>query len=123
MATAADNILITRETGSLGATVSGLDLRVEQPEAVRGELDHALHEHGVLFVRYEGQISDEDHKRFASIFGHVRRSLYNSRAEVSVVSGDVRVFGTDRWHADSTAVENPPQAAVLRAVVLPPSGW
>ena len=119
---------IRRATGAIGAVVDGLDLDVEQAPDVRERLDHALHEHGVLFVRCAKEIDDAAHKRFVSIFGPLHESYFNRGSSdpfVSVLDSETvgsSDYGTDRWHTDAALVDHPPQAASLRAITLPETG-
>lgn len=125
---AASGLLIEPATGTIGASVSGLDLRVEPTPEVRKILDRALHEHGVLFVRHDYEIDDADHKRFAGIFGDLHESFFNRGVGdpfVSVLDSagtGSPSYGTDRWHTDVSVVDHPPQAASLRAITLPATG-
>src|SRR3954453_20419550 len=97
-------LVIARETGTIGATVTAVDLINEHPPAVRDALVEALHEHGVLFVKHAGEITDDDQKRFAAIFGRVDRYEFTRRTQgdpvITVLDSEIRgnsVFGTDRW--------------------------
>ncbi len=90
-------------------------------------LNRALHEHGVLFVRHDGEIDDSDHKRLARIFGSLHESFFNRGSDPFVSRLDSAgtgspAYGTDRWHTDVSVVDRPPQAASLRAVTLPAVG-
>jgi taurine dioxygenase len=117
--------VITPETGCIGASVTNLDIRIEQTPEVQKLLDCALHEHGVLFVRFDGEIGPEDHRRFTRIFGELHESYFNAGdiPLVSVVDSDrLRNTGTDQWHTDATPELRPPQAAALRAILLPEVG-
>jgi taurine dioxygenase len=122
---AATPLEIVRETGTCGASVHGLDLRAELSPEVQQALVRALHEYGVLFVRFEGEIDPEDHKRVARVFGELRESPFNkgSIPLVSVLDSEkVASYRTDQWHTDGTILDEPPRAAALRAVVLPEVG-
>jgi taurine dioxygenase len=106
----------------------GLDLRGEHSPEVRDLLEHALHEHGVLFVRFDGEIDDQDHKRFVAMFGTLHETYFNRAGPDPYVSvldseglGNPK-YGTDQWHTDVSVVEQPPLAASLRAVTLPDIG-
>jgi taurine dioxygenase len=121
------NPTVTQRTGTVGATVAGIDLRAEQPPDVRLLLNDALHEHGVLFVEHDYEIDDADHKRFVAIFGPLHESYFNLGADpfVSVLDNVGKgnpAYGTDRWHTDASVVARPPQAASLRAILLPAIG-
>jgi taurine dioxygenase len=118
---------ITPLTGTVGATVTDIDLRSEHTPEVGTVLNHALHEHGVLFVRFEGEIDDADHKRLVEIFGPLHESFFNKSSDPFVSRLDSEgtgspAYGTDRWHTDVSVVDLPPQAASLRALVLPAVG-
>jgi taurine dioxygenase len=119
---------IVPETGSVGASVLGVDLRGEHGPEVRDLLERALHEHGVLFVRFDGEIDDQDHKRFVAMFGPLHETYFNRSGPDSFVSvldsegvGNAK-YGTDQWHTDVSVVDQPPLAASLRAVMLPETG-
>jgi taurine dioxygenase len=116
---------VTPVTGVIGASVTGLDVRGEHSPEVQDLMNRALHEHGVLFVRFEGEIEPEDQRRFARMFGELHESYFNA-GEIPFVSqvdsNRLRHFGPDLWHTDSPMIAEPPQAAVLRAVLLPDVG-
>ena len=123
--------IITPVTQCIGATVTGVDLHVEQPAPIRDELVGALHEHGVLFVAHDGSIDNDDHMRFAGIFGEVAHYTFGERTEeeresfVVVLDSEALgnpAYGSELWHTDGPALESPPQAAALRAVTLPEIG-
>jgi taurine dioxygenase len=126
--TAGPRPVITPQTGTVGATVTNIDLRVEQSTVARRVLERALHEHGVLFVPFDGEIQDSDHKRFAAIFGNLHESYFNRGSDdpfISVLDSERTgspSYGTDQWHTDVSLVDKPPQAASLRARVLPQTG-
>lgn len=116
---------IIPETGSCGASIHGLDLRAEQSEEVKAALVESLHQYGVLFVRFDGSVTPDDHKRVARIFGELRESPFN-KGEIPLVSildsEKVAAYGTNRWHTDGTILPEPPGAASLRAILLPEVG-
>jgi taurine dioxygenase len=112
-------------TNAIGAWVNGLDVRAELSPAVQETLIRWLHEHGVLFARYEGEIGHEEHVRFSRIFGEPqpRASGATEIPFVSVVDNAVMAnAGTERWHSDATVLAEPPSVAVLRATVVPEIG-
>ncbi|MGF7238610.1 MAG: TauD/TfdA dioxygenase family protein [Frankia sp.] len=129
MHSAADALpVVTAQTGTLGATVTSIDLRIEQSAEAKRLLERALHEYGVLFVRFDGDVEDADHKRFTAIFGDLHESFFNRTASdpfVSVLDSERTgspSYGTDRWHTDVSVVKQPPRAASLRAITLPDTG-
>jgi taurine dioxygenase len=115
-------------TGAIGARVSGLDVRAVQTPAVCDELTRLLHEHGVLFFSTGEPVTDEEHKQFARAFGEIQRFPYRFHDDdPDFITIDTAVtpsdkYRTNRWHTDGTPEECPPQAALLRGVMLPPYG-
>jgi taurine dioxygenase len=116
---------IVPETGACGASVYGLDVREEQSAQSKETLVRALHEYGVLFVRFDGDITPDDHKRVASVFGELLESPFN-KGDIPLVSVlDTETTGkyaSNQWHTDGTLLEVPPRAAALRAIRLPEVG-
>lgn len=120
--------IITRQTGVIGASVTGIDIREELAPEAKEQLNQALHDHGVLFLRHDYEIDDADHKRFVSIFGELHESFFNPSAGDPLVSildsegsGNPK-NGADSWHTDVSVVARPPLAASLRALTLPATG-
>jgi taurine dioxygenase len=116
--------VISPVSGTLGAEVTGLDLRGDYGPEVRRVLVEALHEHGVLFVRFEGEIGPEEHRRLSSVFGELHQShLKGEIPFVSILDSDkVADYGADRWHSDATMLPRSPRIASLRAIMLPEAG-
>jgi taurine dioxygenase len=114
--------------GTIGARISGVDVRSVQPPAVAEELTGLLHEHGVLFFSTGTPITDDEHKQFASTFGELSQHLHSANdADPFFITIDSAItpskdYQTCRWHTDGPAEECPPQAALLRCVKLPSVG-
>lgn len=114
-------------TGSLGATVGGLDLSQPlEPESV-STLRDALNRHHVLFFR-EQVLSPAEQVGFARNFGDLGSHPYvEPNAEHPEVI-DIVTEPTDRtnfgggWHSDVTFLERPDLGSVLYAVEVPPVG-
>jgi taurine dioxygenase len=120
--------VITPATGAIGAWISGFDLlaRDHSPD-IKHRLVRALHEHGVLFFRLEGDFGPEDHKRFGRMFGELRESFAAPGTDpvVSLLDNQGVAsarYGTDQWHTDVSVTPEPPLAASLRALTLPDVG-
>ena len=132
------------ETG-LGADIRGIDLRKPLSAIERDQIRAAWLNH--LVLRFRGQpISDDDHMAFTRQFGEleynpakliekqygVETQTLGRRAEmppeISVISnivedgkaigglGDGEAF----WHTDSSFVDVPPAASLLRSLEVPP---
>jgi taurine dioxygenase len=121
--TATRPVSITPMTGAVGASVSGLDVRAEYSAEIQETLVRALHEHGVLFVRFEGEIEPEDHRRLGRVFGELSPFKESAHPFVGVVDSETKEkYSPQRWHTDATIFAEPPRAAALRAITLPRIG-
>ncbi|RYY60547.1 MAG: TauD/TfdA family dioxygenase, partial [Comamonadaceae bacterium] len=105
-----------------------VDLREPLAPAAREEILQAFADHQV--VLFPGQkLTHEQHLAFSGIFGPVSRvpQLHNVDGfpEVQIIrrlaTDTGRVVG-ENWHADSTYLDEPPAAVVMRAVDVPPYG-
>jgi taurine dioxygenase len=125
----------------LGAEIRGLDLtaplNLDTVEAVRT----AWHDHLVLLFR-DQDLTDEQHFAFTRQFGpldypphkllEIERgeSNPNDPPEINIISNviengepiGVLGHGEAVWHSDSTFIEIPPAASLLRSLEVPESG-
>src|SRR5262249_10315920 len=62
-------IAITPLTGSIGARVTGVDLRHDLPADVAQLLRDAFVEHHVLVVPQDGEVGSDEQARLAALFG------------------------------------------------------
>lgn len=115
-------------TGVLGAEIMGLDLRQPLSLAVWDEIRDAFTDHQVILFPYQN-ISHEQHLAFARNFGQVQKLPQLHSVEGHPAVQIIRRLATDtgrvvgeNWHADSTFMEEPPLAVVMRAVDVPPYG-
>jgi alpha-ketoglutarate-dependent taurine dioxygenase len=115
-------------TGVLGAEIFGVDLREPlSPEAWQ-EIRQAFADHQVIM--FPGQkVSHEQHLAFSRHFGEVIRvpQLHSVEGHPDLQIIQRRATDTGRvvgenWHADSTYMDQPPGAVVMRAVDVPPYG-
>ena len=117
---------VERLGGSLGAVVSGVDLREPLDDDRFGAIQSALWDHQVLFFR--GQELEETHQRaFATRFGTLDvypvARLMGLDTDMSVIEDtEDSPPDADGWHTDISWVETPPSVAVLNALVIPPHG-
>jgi taurine dioxygenase len=93
---------------------------------VAEQLTQALHENGVLFFSAGEPVSDEEHQQFARVFGEVlthsvAESLYKDDSDFDTFDS-AEQYPTDVWHTDGSTWACPPQASVLRCIVMPPFG-
>jgi alpha-ketoglutarate-dependent taurine dioxygenase len=115
------SIDITRIGGRIGAEISGVDLRGPVDDVTAKEIHEALVEHKVLVFRGQ-HLDDEQHQRFASIFGpltlaHPTVPSVDGQANVLEVAGGEGARA-NAWHTDVTFVVAPPKATTLRSLVI-----
>jgi alpha-ketoglutarate-dependent taurine dioxygenase len=119
------SIDVTRIGGRIGAEISGVDLKLPIEPGDAGAIHDALVEHKVLVFRGQ-HLDDEQHQRFASIFGqltlaHPTVPSVDGQANVLEVAGGEGARA-NAWHTDVTFVVAPPKATTLRSLVIPPYG-
>ena len=119
-------IRVESVTATIGATVSGVDLRESLSEEARSTLESALLAHGVLFFR-DQHITPDQHVAFAERFGTISIPPMSPekgpRPEVMVLDQvSPKDEGADNWHSDNTFMAEPPLGTILRAVELPEVG-
>ncbi|MFI5047053.1 MAG: TauD/TfdA dioxygenase family protein [Acidimicrobiia bacterium] len=122
----ADGVTFEQVTGTVGARVHGVDVRVEQPAATADALRNALHRFGVLFFESDGILEREHFDRFGTVFGTKERYLIAASDDPNaLIDSDLtpmEEFRINHWHTDGTALECPPDTAMLTPVELPPVG-
>jgi len=111
---------------TIGAVISGLDLRDELAPAVVAELRQALLDYKVVFFR-DQPLSAAQHVAFARRFGELEiHPFIPANAEHPELvrfakSADVGGY-ENAWHSDVSWRATPSLGAVLRAVEVPPTG-
>lgn len=113
-------------TKAIGAEITGVDLRYVDDAAVAA-IRKVWLEHSVVFFR-DQSLTPKEQLALAEQFGEVVPPPVDSGVQqpepgVLVLDQVSPVgAGTDRWHADSTFLSNPPMGAILYAVELPSVG-
>lgn len=113
-------------TPSIGAYITGLDLKEEQPGEVIDALRAALLEWKVIFFR--GQpLSEEQHIAFGKRFGDLEiHPLTPSDQEnpqiLRIIHDEEKKGSENAWHSDVTWRPTPSLGSILRAVELPAVG-
>lgn len=128
-------------TPVLGAEIEGVDLSEPLDDETFEEVRAAFNAYGVLVFRNQ-VLSNEDHKRFARMFGrlhvhpyhvksvapeHTQKSAFPDQVsdpEILVVKADQDskfVAGED-WHTDVTCDEEPPMGSMLYLTKTPDIG-
>jgi taurine dioxygenase len=119
-------IVVRPLTAAIGAEVEGVDLGAPLDADTRATLHQAVLDHLVLFFQ-DQDITPAQQLAFAEHFAPIMLPVIDTQStEVPGVTvldqTDPRGQYTERWHTDSTFLEEPPWGAVLRAVQLPPIG-
>ena len=117
---------IEPHTPTIGATISGLDLREPQRNEVISGLRAALVQWKVIFFR-DQHLSEEEHIRFASHFGELEIHPFTPAdqplPEILRIVHDKDNKGTENfWHSDVTWRPEPSLGSILRAVEIPQVG-
>ncbi|MBM7439386.1 TauD/TfdA family dioxygenase [Streptomyces sp. HB132] len=119
-------LTVDRITPVLGAEVSGVDLSREIPATQLEEIRTAFLDHHVLVFR-DQEITVEDHKRFAAVFGELRPVNPPPPEgdpyilEIRTTSAAANVAGNG-WHADGTADAEPSLGSMLYITEIPEPG-
>ena len=113
-------------SSTIGAEVSGVDLRDELADEVIAELDAALAAYKVLFFR-DQPVTSEQHVAFARRFGALEVHPFipsnTGVPELVRFEKSAEVAGYENsWHNDVTWREFPSRAAVLHAIRVPDVG-
>jgi taurine dioxygenase len=123
----ATSIEVRPLTGALGAEVHGPDLSTRLDDATVSAIRQALLDHCVIFFR-DQRFDADQHKvlarRFGEIFIHPNYKGTGPDPEIVDIRrepDDVRIVG-EEWHTDTTMMPEPPMAAILYAVEVPPYG-
>lgn len=120
-------IRFERVTGTVGAIVHGVALGGADRRSTTDTLRRALHEFGVLFFHFDHLVSAAEFVGFAALFGEPESSyrLTVDKGEAPYIDSDLvpmKEYRVNFWHSDGTALEHPPQAAMLTPVELPEAG-
>lgn len=117
---------VDRIGGVIGAEISGIDLR-EVDDASLAELEAALYDHGVIFVRGQ-ELSEHEQTELAGRFGtpsiYPISKIHGADQPVcsTIIDGPDSPPSTDGWHTDVTWIAEPPMIAILCGVEIPAHG-
>ena len=118
---------VTKVSGALGASVSGIDLEqaTEADALIVGDL---LVEHGVLFFR-DQEMTPEQQKALGRHFGELHfhpawPRLVEGHPEVMEIYTDEnsKHIAGEHWHSDVSCDAEPPLGTILYMTEVPPVG-
>lgn len=113
-------------TPTIGAEITGVDLREPLSPTQVAEIRRALLDHLVVFFR-DQDITPEQHVAFGRQFGELCyppfMTDHGDVPELLVLDQvHPKGEGTDTWHSDNTFMAEPPLGSILKAITLPKSG-
>jgi len=117
---------VERLGASLGAEISGLDLKAPMnPETFRA-FEAALVEHKVIVLR-DQQMTTDEHVRMSRQFGELEVHPMRPQGEYPEIlvldnHKDNPVLSTDVWHSDTTFRKTPTKYTILRCQIMPKFG-
>src|SRR3954470_104197 len=130
-------IQVRKIGAALGAEISGIELAPPLAPEVFAEIRQAWLDHLVIPFRGQ-QLSHPQLLAFSGLFGELDpqgpnpygKAFLPEHPEMNVISNiksdGVPIGGLGEgeaiWHADMTYVEQPPRAAILHALEVPPEG-
>jgi taurine dioxygenase len=122
------DLSVRRYKPLVGALIENVDLTKPLSDRNRQDLNRALIEHGVIFIRNQ-ELNFAQHVELARIFGNpIRKNIYlpsvSEFPEIEVIAHDenTKSGGTDNWHVDVSWQRQPPKATVLHIKQVPPGG-
>lgn len=113
-------------TETIGAEITGVDLREPLSPETFAEIERALLDHLVIFFR-DQDVSLDQQLAFGRNFGTLHLPPiargHPDHPEVMVLDQvNPKGEGADNWHCDATFLPEPPLGAILKAVQLPALG-
>jgi taurine dioxygenase len=121
------HIKVQQATRNIGAYLSGFDLNNIRNEDVYAEIQRAVHEFGVVFMR-DQPIDKAPFVRMGRAFGDLESAhpVFGSPADFAEIQlitfNPESPIETQAWHTDNTYNEFPSAYTFLRAVDIPPVG-
>jgi taurine dioxygenase len=118
-------VVVLPLTRRIGAEVRGVHLDPDLDPATAAAIHDAWLRHKVIFFRDQGHLDDHAQEGLAWIFGGeaaAHPTVPSADGTDFVYELDSKVGAASYWHTDLTWWDSLPRGAILRAVVIPPSG-
>lgn len=124
--TATNAFSLTPIGPTIGAEVTGIDLKQPMDEATFKAFEHALVTHKVLFAR-DQFLTTAEHVALGRRFGELEVHPFRPEGEfpeIMVLDNhkDNPVLSTDVWHSDTTFRARPTKYSILRCLEMPRVG-
>ena len=122
-----NTISVRPVTPTIGAEITGVDLREALSDPVIQQIREAWHQHQVVFFR-DQDLTHEQHIAFAANFGepHIHPTVrhHSEHPEILVIHADEnsKSVAGDGWHTDVSFEQTPPTGSILRLTEVPPDG-
>lgn len=120
-----DRITVEPLTGSIGAEIGNVDLRVLDGDMI-AEIQRAWIDHKVLFFR-DQDLTQEQHVAYGRALGELEVHPFSPNVpdhpEILVLESTPESFqAAEVWHSDVTFRESPPLGSILFGRTIPPYG-
>jgi taurine dioxygenase len=122
-----DTITVKPMTPTIGAEISGVDLRKPLGNQQFQEVHDALMAHQVIFFRDQA-LTPEEHKAFGRLFGelqiHPNARTPAGHPEIVPIHADAnsKYIAGEQWHSDVSCDPEPPMGAILNMQIVPEIG-
>jgi taurine dioxygenase len=115
---------VTKQSGVIGAIITGLDLSKPMDDATYELLHDAILEHCVICIRGQSAMTSDDQLAYAKHWGEV--AVHPYVPSIEGYPGVMKIYDpnpiTQTWHSDTTHAERPPSLTILLARIIPPFG-
>jgi taurine dioxygenase len=113
-------------TPCIGAHLTGVDLNAVRNDDVYEEIQQALWQHGVIFLRGQA-LKPESYLRLGRKFGEMEEHEFfphlQNFPQIQLIAHEGHdAPETDRWHTDVTFRKKPNLVSMLRITDMPPAG-
>jgi taurine dioxygenase len=122
------SLSITPLTGTIGASVDGVDLKKPVSTGIFEQLHKAFLDHCVLVFRDQG-IGPEAQTAFGKLWGEpaqqgnpLLKDLFVTPEIIKITKIPKETASTEAWHYDSCYTPVPPKISILAAVTVPHGG-
>lgn len=126
-----ETIEFQRANGAIGAWVTGVELGKEGSAEQAKTLRRGLADYGALFFDFGRIPTGEEFTQFARNFGEVEarygqkvadQPKENEVPHIDSAKVPMKEYHQNWWHQDGAPLDNPPLAALLTPLELPPVG-